>query len=164
MDFWNHKVNVSEEAARRQVAIIRTFSPEKRFKIALDFAEMGIEQTRKWIKEKNPGYSEKEITLEFVRLMYYEAGEMPEEVWQFYRQKMMVKIRKDWARRFRAMMKGMNWTYDDVAQQGGFQSAATVKSTISRGLPSFAKVAVRLYEQMMQSANSSPHHPIPQKQ
>jgi len=79
MDFWGKKINVTEEAARRQVAIINTFSAEKRFKIALDFANMGIDQTHRWIKEQHPEFSDLEVRLEFVRLMYYETGRMEEE-------------------------------------------------------------------------------------
>ena len=42
MEFWNHKVNVSREAAAMQIEVINTFPAEKRMKIALDFANLGI--------------------------------------------------------------------------------------------------------------------------
>ena len=80
MEFWNKKVNVSKEAAQMQISIISKFSPEKRMKIALDFANMGIDQTRKWLREKYPNISDLELNLEFVRLIYYEGGTMSEEV------------------------------------------------------------------------------------
>ena len=70
MAFWNEKINVSKEAAKRQVEIVNSFPSEKRMKIALDFANLGVEQTRTWIKKNNPAFSELEITLEFVRLLY----------------------------------------------------------------------------------------------
>ena len=146
MDFWNHKVGVSKEAAAMQVAIIKTFSSEKRFKIALDFANMGIDQTRKWIKNNNPHFSDLEVTLEFVRLMYYETNEMTEEYWQFYKKTMEQKIKKDWSNRFRQMMKDNNWDYEDTAKLGNFKSGKVIEATISRGLPSFAKLAVVIYE------------------
>ena len=76
MDFWNNKVGVSKEAAEMQISIIKTFSSDKRMRIALDFANLSIGQTREWIKNSNPNFSELEITLEFVRLMYYETGKM----------------------------------------------------------------------------------------
>lgn len=95
MDFWNNKVNVSKEAARQQVAIINGFPPEKRFRIALDYANMGVDGTREWIKRKNPFFSELEVTLEFVRLMYYGTGKMTEDHWQFFRKKMESQIQKE---------------------------------------------------------------------
>jgi hypothetical protein len=146
MDFWNKKVNVSKEAAERQIAIINTFSSEKRLGIALEFADFGINRTREWIKNANPFFSELEVNLEFVRLMYYETGQMPQERWQFYKEVMEEKIRKDWSRRFREMMKENRWSYEVIAKMGNFKSGKVVEATISRGLPSFAKLAVVVYE------------------
>ncbi|MEM6395402.1 MAG: hypothetical protein AAF741_03580 [Bacteroidota bacterium] len=71
---------------------------------------------------------------------------MSEEHWNFFQQEMHKKIKQGWSKRFKQMMKGLNWTYEDVAKLGGFSSANSVKATISRGLPNFAKVAVLAYE------------------
>lgn len=146
MDFWNNKVNVSKEAAEQQIAIINTFSSEKKMKIALDFANMSVDRTREWIRESNPNMTELEVNLEWVRLIYYEKGEMTENHWKFYKQKMEAKIRKDWSQRFRKMMAENNWDYEDVAMMGNFKNGKVIEATISRGLPSFAKLAVVIYE------------------
>lgn len=146
MDFWNNKVNVSKEAAAQQIAIINTFSDEKRMKIALDFANMSVARTRDWIRENHPNYSELEVKLEWVRLMYFEKGEMPQEQWTFFKKEMENKIRKDWSERFRKMMQENSWTYEDIANMGNFKSGKVIEATISRGLPSFAKLAVVIYE------------------
>jgi hypothetical protein len=153
MGFWNEKVNVSRESAALQVSIINTFSPEKRLSIALEFANFGINRTREWIRSNNPTFSELEVNLEFVRLMYYETGEMLEEHWLFYNGVMKDKIRKDWSKRFREMMKENHWSYEDVAKLGNFKSGKVIAATISRGLPSFAKLAVVIYE-LNKSKNS----------
>lgn len=147
MDFWNKKINVSKEAAQLQVAIINTFSSEKRMRIALDFANLGVDQTRKWIKKNNPNFSELEITLEFVRLMSYEKGEITKLHWEFYKKEMEKKIKKNWSDRFRGMMKEKSWSYEDIAKMGNFKSGKVIEATISRGLPSFAKLAVVIFEQ-----------------
>jgi hypothetical protein len=147
MDYWN-KINVSREAAMKQVMIINTFPAEKRMKIALDFANLGVNRTRSWIKESNPDYSELETNLEWVRIMYYERGEMPEEQWQFYKSIMEERIKKDWSNRFREMMRERNWSYEDIARMGNFKSGKVIEATISRGLPSFAKLVVMVYEKM----------------
>lgn len=147
MDFWNNKVNVSREAAKRQIEIINTFSHEKRLQIALDFMNLGFERTRAWIKSNNPSFSESEVNLEWVRLMYYETGEMSQEYWDFYRTKMQKKIKKDWSTRFRKMMQERNWTYEDIAKMGNFKNGKVVEATVSRGLPSFAKLAVVIHEE-----------------
>lgn len=146
MDFWNNKVGVSEEAARLQTKIHTAFSPEKKSRIASDFLAFGVQRTRQWIKEQNPYFSELEISLEFVRTQYYQTGEMPATTWQFYRETMLEKIRKDWTARFRRMMEEKNWTYDDIAKMGNFKNGKVIQATIGRGLPSFAKVAVIVHE------------------
>ena len=152
MEFWGKKINVSKEAASQQVAIIKKFSPEKRMKIALEFANLGINQTREWIRKNNPHFSVLEINLEFVNLMYYQTGEMEEEVWSFYQQKMKEKIKRDWSVRFRKMLKENNWTYNDVAKFGNFKSGKVIEATVSRGLPSFAKLAVVINERKPEKA------------
>lgn len=146
MDFWNEKINVSKESAEQQIAIINGFSPEKRLSIALEFADFGVNRTREWIRKTNPAFSDLEVNLEFVRLIYYETGGMPEEQWQFYSEVMKEKIRKDWSKRFREMMKDNQWSYEDIAKLGDFKSGKVIESTISRGLPSFAKLSVVIHE------------------
>lgn len=147
MDFWNEKINVSEEAARLQVSIVSNFDPEKKSRIAFEFSNFGISQTRKWIKSQNPWYSDLEINLEFVRIMYYETGQISDQHWNFYKQVMVEKIKKDWIVRFRKMMEESQLTYQDISKMIGAKSDKSVKSTISRGLPAFAKLSVIIYEQ-----------------
>lgn len=147
MEFWNHKINVSKEAAQHQISIVNTFSSKKRMDIALSFANLGVNQTRDWIKRSNPSYSELEVKLEFVRLMYFEQGKMSEQSWEYFKVQMEGRIKKDWSKRFRRMMRENNWTYEDIAKMGNFKSGKVIESTISRGLPSFAKLSVVIYEQ-----------------
>ncbi len=71
---------------------------------------------------------------------------MLEPEWLFYKKVMKEKIRKDWIRRFRMMMKENGLSYEELALIGGFKNGNVLKSTISRGIPSFAKVAVFIYE------------------
>jgi hypothetical protein len=113
--------------------------------IAASFFNFGVLGTRDWIKKQHPSFSELEITLEFVR-MSYEANEIEEWHWLHFKSIMARKIRKDWAQRFRAMMKAKNLNYDEVARLAGFKNGAVVKATIARGLPHFARLAVVLWE------------------
>lgn len=146
-EFWGKKVNVSREAAAMQVAIYRTFSSEKRFQMALDVANMGIKNTRAWIKRNNPHFCEEEISLEFVRLMSYEMGKIDEAHWQHFKKGMEKRIRQHWATRFRNMMAHYDWTYEEVAKKVGFKNGKVLEATISRGLPTFAKLAVLVFEE-----------------
>lgn len=147
MDFWGNKIDISEAVARRQVEIINQFSPEKRSKIAMDFANMGIQKTLSWIQKQHPEWNEWEVRLEFVRLMYYEKGGLSERHWQHVKKEMEKRAARDWTLRFRKMMEAKGWDYNEVARYGGFKSGKVIEATISRGLPSFAKLAVVLFEQ-----------------
>ena len=155
MEFWNNKINVSKEAAALQISIINKFSSQKRMNIALDFANLSIVQTREWIRKSNPHFSELEVNLEFVRLMYFETNQMTEKQWEFYKNKMEEKIRKNWSERFRNMMKENNWDYEDMAKLGNFKSGKVIEATISRGLPSFAKLTVAIYEKTNKQAKNN---------
>ena len=155
MDFWGKKVNVSMEAAARQVAIINSLPHERRLQIALEFTNMGFERTFEWIRSTHPEFSEWEVKLEFVRLMYYESGEMSEEHWQHVKSTYEEIIRKDWVARFKAMMATYEWSYEDVAKWGRFKNGKVIEATISRGLPSFAKLAVVVFEQQQKRKQDS---------
>ncbi len=148
MDFWDKKIHVTKEAASHQIKIINTFSPEKRLKIALNFANMGIQQSRSWIQSQHIHFSDLEITLEFVRLLSYESNKISEEHWQHFKTIMEQKIHKDWKKRFRKMMQANDWTYEDIAKFSGLKNGKVVEATISRGLPAFAKLAVCVFEQL----------------
>lgn len=113
--------------------------------IAASFFNFGVLGTRKWIKDCNPSFSELEVTLEFVR-MSYEAGEIDGWHWSQFQAIMAKKIRQDWARRFRAMMKAKELDYEAVAKLAGFKNGAVVKATVNRGLPHFARLLVVLWE------------------
>jgi len=43
-------------------------------------------------------------------------------------------------------MNENEWDYDDIAKLGSFKSGKVIEATISRGLPSFAKLAVAIYK------------------
>ncbi len=123
--------------------------------IAASFFNFGVLGTRDWIKKQNPSLSELEITLEFVR-MSYERGEMEEWNWLHFEKVMKGKIRRDWARRFRSMMKARGLNYDAVADLAGFKSGSVVKATVTRGLPHFARLLVVLWETDLTAARCPP--------
>lgn len=113
--------------------------------IAASFFNFGVLGTRDWIKKENPSFSELEVTLAFVKLSYDE-GDIDKFHWDHFQQIMARKIRRDWAQRFRAMIKAKGLDYNDVARLGGFKNGQVVKATITRGLPHFARLLVVLWE------------------
>lgn len=154
MEYWGKMENVTEEAATQQVKIYSSFPGSKRMEIAIGFFNFGILGTRAWIKKENPSFSELEITLAFVK-MSYEANEISQAHWDHFQKIMAPKIRRDWAQRFRAMMKAKGLDYDGVAKLAGFKNGKVVKATVTRGLPHFARLLVVLWEEE-QTGTSTP--------
>ncbi|MCO6478555.1 MAG: hypothetical protein J5I94_18125, partial [Phaeodactylibacter sp.] len=72
----------------------------------------------------------------------------PPETFAFIRRKMMERAEAEWKQRFRAMKKELGWTYDEMARFIGASSGDSLKSSGSRKLPAFAKLAVCVFEQM----------------
>ena len=79
MGYWGKRINVSKEAAIKQVAIINNLSKEKRCEMAFSICNFGISRTHQWIKSQYPEFSELEVRLEFVGLMCYKDSSMKEE-------------------------------------------------------------------------------------
>lgn len=147
-DFWGKKIDISEEVARRQVQMFQELPSEKRAQLTAEFFDLGITQTRRWIAQQHPEFGEREITLEYIRIVHYLPGHIDEAKWLHIERVIQEEIRQDWIRRFGRMMVLRGWTYEDVARYGRLKSAAVAKATISRGLPAFAKLAVLVFEQM----------------
>ena len=59
-----------EHIASKQVEIYLKMDPQKRFQIATEFIDMGIQIVRDRISSEQPGLTEKEITREFIREAY----------------------------------------------------------------------------------------------
>lgn len=70
------------------------------------------------------------------------------EVFSFIKKKMQERAEEEWRRRFRKMKETLGWTYDDMARYMGASSGNSVKASVSRGLPAFAKLAVCVFEAM----------------
>lgn len=91
-DYWGKQIHVTKEAARRQVEIYTSFPVEKRMQIAAEFFDLGVNQTRAWIKREHPEFTETEITLEYVRLTHFLPGHMKPEHWAHFEKVMRQRI------------------------------------------------------------------------
>lgn len=61
---------------------------------------------------------------------------------------MAERSEQEWKQRFKAMKKQPGWTYDDMARFIGASNGASVKASVNRQLPAFAKLAVCVFEQL----------------
>lgn len=104
------------------------------------------EKVRYDTKKESPFATKAEIILRFIELTQKDT--LPPDTFNFIRQKMLERAEEEWKQRFRAMKKELGWTYDELARFMGAGSGDSVKSSVSRKLPAFAKLAVCVFEEM----------------
>jgi len=98
---------------------------------------------------RNPFSTSADIIFEFIR--HTQKEEYPPETFAFIQQKMQERSEKEWKERFKAMKKNLGWSYDQMATYIGASNGASVKASINRKLPAFAKLAVCVFEQMQKN-------------
>ncbi len=102
------------------------------------------DKVRHDVKKENPFATEAEITLRFIELTQKDS--YSEEVFTFIREKMLQQAEEEWKQRFKAMKQHFGWTYEEIARFMGAAGADSLKTTVSRQLPAFAKLAVVVFE------------------
>lgn len=145
MDYFDF-VNSSKES---ELAYARWYSQlpdERKAKMLCDLFQFGIETVKYNAKKENPFLTESELLLQYME--YNLKGTYPPETFAFIREKMMERAEEEWKQRFRAMKKDLGWTYDEMARFMGASSGDSLKASVSRKLPGFAKLAVCIFEQM----------------
>ncbi len=146
MDFSKENVEASEKA---DFAYARWYSqlPEARkaefFKSGYDFV---AEKIKVDAQRENPFSTEAEIVLRFIETTQKDA--FPEEIHAFIREQMALRAEREWQQRFKSMKQALGWSYDDMATFMNAGSGASVKASINRKLPAFAKLAVCVFEQL----------------
>jgi hypothetical protein len=102
------------------------------------------------VLQENPFATEAEIVLRFIELT--QPSDYLPEVFAHMRQHMQDCIEAEWKQRFRHMKRTLGWSYDQMAAFIGAANGASLKASVSRQLPAFAKLAVCVFEQMEQKS------------
>jgi hypothetical protein len=146
MDFSKENIEASEQADFVYADWYSRLPDEKKaefFKNGFDFV---AKKVRHDLKSENPFATEADIRLRFVELTQRE--EYPEEIFAFIQEKFLECSEKEWQHRFKAMKNALGWSYDDIANFIHAGSGASVKASINRKLPAFAKLAVCVFEKL----------------
>jgi hypothetical protein len=145
MDY-SKQVEASEAADFAYAEWYNSLPDERKAQIFLDGFNLVAKKIREDQKRENPLSATAEIVLRFIELT--QKDDYPPATFAFIREKMLERAEEEWRQRFRAMKKALGWTYDDIARYMGASGGASVKSSISRKLPAFAKLAVCVFEHM----------------
>ncbi len=98
------------------------------------------------VKKENPFATNADVTLRFIEISH--KADCTPETFAFVVKNMNERSEKEWQARFKALKKELNWTYEDMARFMGAENGASVKASVNRKLPAFAKLAVCIFEQM----------------
>lgn len=104
------------------------------------------------VKKANPFSNEADVLLQFMELTH--KRDYSTEMLAFIREKMAARSEAEWKTRFKAMKKNLGWSYDDMARFIGAANGDSIKASVNRQLPAFAKLAVCVFEQLTNKVES----------
>lgn len=108
--------------------------------------KLAFGHVRNQVLNNNPFSTEADVTTKFIE--HTQKEDYTPEIFAFILEKMAERSEREWKQRFKSMKKQLGWSYDDMARFIGASNGASVKASINRQLPAFAKLAVCVFEQM----------------
>lgn len=145
MEFSNN-VRASEQADFLYAKWYAGLPDEQKARFFLSAFEMVADQIRKEAKANNEFCTEADVLLRFVEIT--QQDDYSAETLQFIRDKFAEQSEKEWQRRFTHMRLALNWSYNDISRFIGAKKGTSVKASINRKLPAFAKLAVCVFEKL----------------
>jgi hypothetical protein len=145
MDYFE-LINSSKEAELAYANWLYQLPAERKAQMMCDTFQFGIETVLYNYHQEHPYHTEAEA-----RMFYMEQNLKPffsESTWDFIKAKMEEKVEEEWKKRFKAMKEDLDWSYADMAKIMNSDSPDAIKSSVSRKIPGFAKLAVGVYEEM----------------
>ncbi|MGB0929581.1 MAG: hypothetical protein ACPGVB_02310 [Chitinophagales bacterium] len=100
---------------------------------------------RQTVLKINPFATQASIRAKFIE--HTQKEDYSEEVYAFIEEKMKVYSEKEWQERFKVMKKSLGWSYKEMAIYMEAKNGSSIKASINRQLPAFAKLAVCIFEQ-----------------
>ncbi|MFN0175064.1 MAG: hypothetical protein ACKVU0_10485 [Saprospiraceae bacterium] len=147
MDFSEMKLPEPGEQTEAERAYTRWYTQlpqERKARIFADMFQFGLDSVKYNAKKKNPFLTDAEATLRFIEL-HFKQDYSP-EMFDFITKKMEERAEKEWKARFKAMKKALGWSHDDIAQFIGAENGNSIKSSLARKIPAFAKLAICVFE------------------
>ncbi len=151
MDFSKENFEAAEKADFAYADWYSKLPDERKaafFQSGYDFVS---EKIKSDVQTENPFATHADILFRFVELTQKESYSEP--VFNFIKEQLNVRAEKEWQERFKKMKQALNWSYEDIATFMNAGSGASVKASVNRKLPAFAKLAVCVFEQLNHEKN-----------
>ncbi len=124
-------------------------SNERKEKMVLSGYRFVSERIKNDVEKENPFATDADKLKVFVEST--QKQDYTPEIFAFILKGYNDRSEQEWKQRFRKMKKQLGWTYDDMARFIGAESGNSLKASVSRKLPAFAKLAVCVFEVMQHS-------------
>ena len=145
MDYFE-TINSSKEFELAHANWYYQLPPERKAKIMGDLFQFGLDMVRYNARKENPFITEADQMMKYV---YYNLQDkFPADSYQLIENVLSARSEAEWQQRFKAMKKSLGWSYDDMARFIGAASGNSIKASVNRQLPAFAKLAVCVFEQL----------------
>ena len=119
-------------------------SDERKTEMIKSGYRMVAKNVENQVRSENPFASESDVILKFIE--YTQKDDYSAETFAFIQQKMAERSEKEWQNRFKKMKKALGWSYEDISKFIGASNGDSVKASVNRKLPAFAKLAVCVFE------------------
>ena len=148
MDYSNLEENIkaSEEADFQYAQWYAKQSDDRKSAMILSGYKMVADNVKQQVKAKNPFSTQADVTMRFIEVT--QKADYSETTFAFILETMNKRSEKEWQQRFKTMKKELGWSYDDMATFMGAENAESVKASVNRKLPAFAKLAVCIFEHL----------------
>ena len=147
MDYFE-TINSSKEAEVAYANWYYQLPDERKAKLFSDLFQFGLDMVKYNAKKENPFITEAEQMMKYVD--HNLKDKFPPSSYDVIQKGYAKRSEIEWKERFRKMKKHLGWTFDDMAKYIGAESGNSVKASVSRKLPAFAKLAVCVFERMME--------------
>ena len=147
MDYFD-TLNSPKEAELAHAKWYEKLPMKRKAKMLNDFFQFPMDKIAYDAKKENPFITDADIRMLYI--LHTQQDAYPPETFAFIKQQMQQRSQKEWQVRFKAMKKTLGWSYEAMATYIGASNGATVKASINRKVPAFAKLAICVFEHLQQ--------------
>jgi hypothetical protein len=148
MDYSNVEENI-KESKTSDLLYAKWYaaqSNERKTSMILSGYNFAANNIKQQVKKENPFATNADIMLRFIEISH--KSDLSEMAFALIEKTMKERSEAEWKTRFKTLKNELGWSYEDMAHFMGAENGVSVKASINRKLPAFAKFAVCVFEQM----------------
>jgi hypothetical protein len=148
MDYSNVEENIKESIAS-DLLYAKWYAAqpnERKSSMILSGYNFAANNIKQQVKKENPFATNADVMLRFIEISH--KSDLSEMAFSLIEKTLQERSDAEWKARFKTLKKELGWSYEDMAHFMGAENGASIKASINRKLPAFAKFAVCVFEAM----------------